>query len=758
MQPSSRPARSDAPKYDVPAPPVAPGFFSEWLGVRWPAIVIAAAFAGLLDASVRALGVDPSLFVLQVQHFGFVPALQLELPRTSELPGVLGCVAVGVLHYAAVGAVLGLVPAFALTALRRHFGRPWSTRELAAARTAAWTIGLWLAVALYWWTRPAVFPGLSATDPKRLAAAGGLLVVGVLIGHVLVRLFGRRRWRPRSRFAGVLALIALVGAGRAAVQWSSEGGRGALQERNVSLPNVLLIIVDALRQDVIGAYGNTEVHTPNIDRLAAEGVVFENAFAPTPFTWPSFGSILTGKVPRRHGLMRMAPGVRMPVNATLPLLLEEGVREDGTQLEETDWLQGAFMTGTLSHGSGLLDGFDVYLEALVGHEMVDIHSRWSKFRSGLLPWLVLNKLEQKGDRQLVTTTAEAWLERQSGRRTLTMVHLYSTHTPYNPAPEFRARHLDPKYDGPFDTFVAAHREAIEDGDYEPTAADIEQIRDLYLAGVEEADTMIGRMVERLRSLGALDDTIVIVTSDHGESLGEHGLWEHNWMYQDNLRVPLVLRFPVGLPAGRRVEAQVGLIDIVPTVLDLMGIEGPTPAAQAEALAQGLDGELDMRNRLLWDAVDGSSLVPLISGEVERLRSVTFAENGLFLAAQDGRWKLIVRRELTRDGAYRELRTKLEAGAPGVERPRLFDLSADTAELVNRFDVGDEAALAEADRLFAAIEAENARLPIREDQVERGGRDVRAERLFRGLGYADGVGVAVEDVKEGAPDGGDSGGR
>ena len=713
-------------------------------------LAVAAAFAGLVDGSIRALGVDPSLFLLQARYHGVQGALVDGMPGANEIPAVLGCVTRAVFFYVAIGLGVAAIPALAVTLVQRLRGARWRGAVAVGGSAAAWGLGVWASVSLYWWSRPVIFAGLSVTDPKRLGAAAAILLLGLVIARVLVYLVGPSRWRPGGTLSLILAVPFLVGAGLTLFQWQAEEERGTINDRNRDLPNVLLVIVDALRQDTISAYGDPDVHTPNIDRLAAEGVLFENAFAPAPFTWPSVGSILTGKSPRRHGLMKMEPGVKFPTNATLPLLLEMAEREDGVAMTETDWIEGAFMTGTLSHGSGLAEGFDVYLEALVGHELVNVHDRWSHFRSGLLPWIVRNKLEQKGDRQLVTTTTERWLEQNAERRFLSFVHLYSTHTPYNPAEEFRERHLDPNYDGPFDAFVAANREAIEEGEYTPTPEDVKRIERLYLAGVEEADAMIGRLVSKLQTLDLLDDTIVIITSDHGESLGEHGLWEHNWMYQDNLRVPLVMRFPKGLPAGKRVPAIVDSIDIVPTVLDLMGLKPPVHAKEAEATVVEMTGWLDVESPILWDAIDGSSLAPLTHGTVDSVRPLSFSENGRFMSAQgpvsssEGpRWKLIVRRELLRGDAWDEL-LRSNRKDDGVELPRLFDLEADPLELQNLFDVHDPALMAEAQRLFGALLAESEALPIREEQVIQSGRDMRAEALFKELGYGGGIGIPLGD--------------
>ncbi len=693
-------------------------------GSGWRGGALAGVAVGLVVGAVRLLGWDGSLFLLQVEAYGLVEAATRELPALRHVPALALCVLGAGAVYGVVGAVLGGL----VGALGRAL--PFTRAARPGRLGAGAVLGLGLGLELYWWTRPVVLPGLPATDPRRLAAAAVIVVLGLGLGALAVRLLARRieaaRW-PKALVAVVIA----AGGAFLALDSQRSSGLGALSERNRDLPNVLIVVVDALRRDTLGCYGDSRVHTPHIDRLAREGALFDRALVHTPFTWPSFGSLLTGKVPRRHGLNKMAPGYALPDNETLPTLLKGGVRTDGVALAAEDFVTGAFMTGTLSHGSGLLRGFDAYFEALVGHDLVDVHSRWSKFRSGLLPWLLSNKVRQKLDRQLVVSEAERWLTRNRDRRFMALVHLYSTHTPYDPPQEFRAKHLDPSYRGPFPAFYASHREAIEQGLYTPNEADIQQIRGLYLAGVEQADADIGRLLAQLEGLGVLDDTLVVLTSDHGESLGEHGLWEHNWMYQDNLLIPLVLRWPAKVPGGQRVPERVELSDVLPTLLGLMGLAAPPAAEDLEAAGAGRD---DPR---LVHALDGDDLSPLLRGTRGATRPHAFAENGTFLAVQDDRWKLIVRRELLAPGAFeRMLATPPEARTtPELQRPELYDLSRDPLELASVFDSEVERAR----ELLGALQTYVDRLPVRDEMVQKSARDIADEKLFKSLGYGGGVG-------------------
>lgn len=683
--------------------------------------------AGLFGGLVRTVGIDPGLFLIRLREQGLWTALTHGLPEPDDVLGLLGCTAGAAALYALVAGLLGALGGALLHALLRRRADP------ARIQRGLW-LGLWFFLETYWWTRSAVLPGLPATHPKRLAAAVAILLVCVVVGLLVSRL--RIPERLRAPFPILTAVVLLLGGVYLVRDYTaSAAGRGVVNERNEEMPNVLIFVVDALRQDVLGCYGNEHVKTPHMDRIAEEGVLFSDAMVQAPFTWPSFGSFLTGKYPRRHGLIKMAPGYTLPENVTLPLYFHGGPRQDGEPFESEDMVGAAFMTGTLSHGSGLSRGFDYYFEALVGHELVDVHSRWSTFRSGLLPWLYKNKLHQKIDNQLVANVAKRWFRENAGRRFVAMVHYYSTHTPYDPPAEFRDMYCDPAYIGPISAFYASHREAIERGEYTPTDADVQQIKDLYYGGVTQADHMIGEVVEELRAQGVLDDTIVIVTSDHGESLGEHGLWEHNFMYQDNLRIPLLMRWPGGLPQDHVVDGLVDSIDVLPTLTELAGLE---------ALPHALDADSDADP---VDRVDGLSLVPRIRGEVSKVRDFSFAENVFYCSIQDDRYKLILRWEQVTPEGFVEAHQ-----AEDTSRPRFFDLEVDPLELDNLWDSAREEHMERIERMRGELQSWSESLPIRADLVRTSARDAESQKaLFDALGYGGGVGTEEEEEDEPAPD-------
>ncbi len=654
----------------------------------------------------ESLGLAVQAAVVLGSAFGLVDGVVAAVNTSAALTpaSLLGCLAAAAFEYAAGG--FAVLVTFALV-FHPALGRWSALARLQAYCALGLTAGLF--AELYWWTRPFVFYGQSSFSAPRLLATVVLLVVAAIGARFLAR--------PLAAFiqARIWILVPIsvflaCGATYLLMQRDPLAAHGVVNERTRDVPNVLLVVVDAMRQDALGCYGNTRVKTPHIDALARTGVVFENAFTQAPFTWTSFGSMLTGKYPRRHGLVKMAAGTRMVVNVTIASHLEDARLRDGKQLEDADFLSASFHTGTLSTGSGLLQGFDLYYEQMAGHGLVVAESAWSVFRSDLLLHLLGAKIAQKsgGD---VAGTAREWFGEKGEKRFSAMVHLYSTHTPYDPPREFKDLYVDPNYSGPFKTFYAYHREAIERGDVKPTPADVRQIQDLYYGGVTQADAAIGAILKELERQGTLDDTLVIVTSDHGESLGELDLWEHNHMVNTNLRIPLVMRLPRGIPAGTRVSAIVDEIDVFPTVCDLLGLELPA----------GEDA---------YSRVDGTSLVPLVRGEVESVREFSFAENAIFASIQDRSWKMLVPFSLICGAGWENGETSHGIG------PVLLDLVNDPGETKNVLAANIE----DARRLTAALCSWFQAMP--EIRVEYSPRDRDAEKRLEDLGYSRG-GIGID---------------
>lgn len=638
---------------------------------------------------------------------------------TSGILTWLGCLAASALVHGA--AFVGV--ALALAVLGHRWLRDKSLGER-MTRLLAWLLGLACFVGLVWWTRPWVFPGLSVTDPKRLAVSAVLLPMGLGIGWACVRVGSLL---PRSAQWALAAAVPLcwLGGGAFLVLSREDSNRlGALNERNEKLPNVLLFVCDAMRADVLGCYGNERVQTPRIDALARDGVVFERAFVQAPFTGSSFGSWFTGKYPRRHGFVRMAPDTRMAPNITLASHLKDAALVTGGKLEREDYHCVTFMTGALSQSAGLARGFDSYFESFMGHHLVDVEDAWSLFSSELVLYIARTKLAQKFDSTPVASEASLWLRANGRKRFFAMVHLFATHTPYDPPADIRALYCDPAYDGPLSVFRSDHAFAIHEGKATPSPADARQVRDLYHGGVTYTDRQIAMVLAELEKLGTLDDTLVVVTADHGEELGEHGVWEHNHMFQSNLRVPLVMHWPRKLPVGKRVDALVESIDFLPTVCDALGIVPPS------------ESKLDANGRN-YGTLDGHSVLPLLDGRATAVREHSFAENGLEMSVQDLRWKLVVpavdeqNRPLSLAGE-----TLQSMAGRGIAKPRLYDLVSDPGETRNVIAENESTAQG----LLAALVEWDKSMPIPRIEIVLSPRDVleNARRMAE-IGYGDGIG-------------------
>jgi arylsulfatase A-like enzyme/Tfp pilus assembly protein PilF len=281
--------------------------------------------------------------------------------------------------------------------------------------------------------------------------------------------------------------------------------------------DILLITIDTLRADALGAYGKPNAGTPWMDRLAAEGVHFEEAHAHNVVTLPSHASLLSGLLPTHHGV-RDNSGFRFPQE--LPTL--------ASLLAASGYRTGAFVSAfPLASRFGLATGFEVYEDGFVD--------------AGIRPAFV----EQERPAAETVALAKAWIERADGRPTFTWVHLYEPHYPYVSPEPFAQRFADAPYQG----------------------------------GVAAVDAALGPLLQPLLETTTPGNTLVVLTADHGESLGEHGEATHGiFAYEGPLRVPLVLYQPQLLAAGG-VGGEARLVDVLPTILDLAAV--PIP--------RGLDG-------------------------------------------------------------------------------------------------------------------------------------------------------------------------
>ena len=288
---------------------------------------------------------------------------------------------------------------------------------------------------------------------------------------------------------------------------------------------IILISIDTLRADRLPAYGYEGVATPAIDRLAAEGVLFERAYSHSPQTLPAHASMFTGKLPVDHGVR---DNLGFALGADQPLLPD--------LLAPLGYRSAAFVSSyVLRKEVGLARGFETYDDRLPAAS----------------PEMSIAQVQRDGAESLAA--AEEWLDGNADSPFFLFLHLYEPHTPYEP-PERFARY-DP-YDGE----------------------------------IAYADEITGRLLDSLRTRGLYDDSLIILLSDHGEGLGDHGELEHGiFLYDETIRVPLIMKLPGSREAGRRVTAPVQHVDLLPTLLDLTGAAPVTDSA-GKSLRPLLDGE------------------------------------------------------------------------------------------------------------------------------------------------------------------------
>jgi arylsulfatase A-like enzyme/predicted Zn-dependent protease len=437
---------------------------------------------------------------------------------------------------------------------------------------------------------------------------------------------------PRSRLWVWVGLAAVVLLGAVTLLVLRQRPAPALSRPGLS---VLLVTLDTTRADRLGGYGYAPAKTHHLDRLAAEGTRFETVVAPAPITLPSHSSILTGLYPFEHG-------VRNNGN----FYLAERFETLATRLKARGYRTGAFVSSfILDRRYGLDRGFDVYDDRMEGE----------------YKQVVTLQAERRGDRTALALGR--WIDERAKEPDapfFAWLHLYDPHEPYSPPRPFRDLFPDDPYEGEI-AFV---------------------------------DAIVASVLDRLRGASLLDRTLVVVTGDHGESLGEHGETTHSmFVYEGAIRVPLFLWRPGLVPAGRVVSDPVRLVDVAPTILGLLGAP-PLEAPHARSLVPLLEGR------------SAGSPPPAYS---ETLLPKFYMNWAPLRALRDGRYKLIE--------------------AP---RPELYDLATDPGESHNLY--------AERPQTAAAMREGLGRLAASGDAMSVQTLDREAMEKLAALGY---IGAGAE---------------
>ncbi len=356
---------------------------------------------------------------------------------------------------------------------------------------------------------------------------------------------------PASRsYASLIGLLLL------SISLSTSLGCESSEPEPASL-NLVLISVDTLRADHLGAYGSTRRLTPHIDALASQSVTFEHAFSPAPFTLASVGSMLTGRYPEEIGV-EWNRSVLAPKIPTLAQILKAA-----------GWHTGAVVSNfVLRHEkSGIDVGFDLYDDTFT---QIEVTRRVPERVAGHTTRAAIEALD---------AFEEEGAPNEKGAPFFLWVHYQDPHGPYTPGEAVRERYFDESRAAGDPGELRVSPGAREFGAL-PVYQYVEERQDpeFYRAGYEGEihllDVAIGGLLESLRSRGALKNTIVVFTADHGESLGEDDFWfAHGELLSDPLvRIPLLFRLPNGETGRRRDPAS--LVDLVPTIAALLDVEKP----------------------------------------------------------------------------------------------------------------------------------------------------------------------------------------
>jgi arylsulfatase A-like enzyme len=302
-------------------------------------------------------------------------------------------------------------------------------------------------------------------------------------------------------------------------------------------PNLLLISIDTLRPDHLASYGYERDTSPAIGRLARQGVLWEHAYAPSPATVASHASLFSGRHPYQHRTLNYASPLPDAERTLAEILGESGYRTF------------AVATSIRFHdGSGFAQGFEHY---------ESLHEQPKNARGALATDRVLELVRSDDSRPFFG-----------------FVHYFGPHTPYWPPAEWRARWhkgAEPELPGGPGPYVHSRREPGQEVPLET----LRYLEALYDAEISYLDSDLARLLDGLAAAGLADDTLVVLVSDHGEEFKEHGGLAHaRTLFEEALRVPLLMRFPAELPGGLRVARPAQLVDVAPTVLELLGLPVP----------------------------------------------------------------------------------------------------------------------------------------------------------------------------------------
>lgn len=436
------------------------------------------------------------------------------------------------------------------------------------------------------------------------------------------------RHERRALGVGVVAIAALgVGFGQAYYRLplspqptSSRDSKGQSVAPEDVPPHVVLIVLDTTRRDRFGCYGSDKGLTPEFDRLAEEGVVYEDAFSPSPWTMPSHASLFTGLHPVSHGC-----------SYEHHAWLDDEFDTLAEIMNRANYETLALVSNFYMARSNVLQGFD---QTVFLNETYEKLSLWPVSQATGMPatWA------DKGAGEALVTL-DRWMQKRgsSDQPLFLFVNLFEAHEPYIPPYAERRRHLcghsgfmeTTQFALSFDPF-AAHVRRINDQRVKDIA------RSLYDAEIAYQDVQLGRLIRVLGRYVDLDQTLLIVTADHGENLGAAGRWEHLFAVNDDLiHVPLIIRYPPRFQRATRLAGKCQTVDVFGTILDVAGIS----VAESESFPSLAPDRFESQDYIYAQV----SPFPMVFSAIERNRGFQAGVYGYTdhkRVIHDGRFKLI----------------------------------------------------------------------------------------------------------------------
>ncbi len=442
-----------------------------------------------------------------------------------------------------------------------------------------------------------------------------LIIFAYTISIIIHRLTFSICW-PSGRFALFFAIFIFLGVNASTIFY-----RLIFKTSESKQTNVLIISMDTMRADHLGCYGYPRNTSPSLDSFAEEAIRFEKVVVPMSHTLPSHISLFSALDPKSHGVSMN--GMKLDSHI---LTLTEILKNYG--------LATAAFVGSviLENDTGLSRGFEIYDDELNGQS---------------------SRLAEE-----VRMSAEKWLSQEKDSDFFLFVHMWDTHAPYSPPDPFATMFNSaiPKMNALYDSTRGNHRHLkarYTDFSNQYLSTFVQKEINLYDGEVRYVDQEIGKLFNYMKSIGCWDETLVIVTGDHGESLGERGCWGHELFFEEQILVPLLIKLPESRDVVHTIKESIRLIDIMPTILDILSIRHP-------------------------ERIEGASLIKIIDSNKVNVSRTTYIERRDYPASM--RLKDIETYGIGKEYAIRNEQWKLIF--KDLEEDELYNLNKDPYEMNN----------------------------------------------------------------------------